>query len=332
MIFIYDHKDYKKFLQDFADRFSGEFDGSTLKFAKEIADGYIKIIDLPGGLQVVLSDYTLKTDFTFFRKSTLPEFFIFRIDYVDQSEGLQLNMDEDEFKVSSDVYSNIHLISSRYNAKATMQEGARFRGVGIVLELAWLEKYFPEKILSFWLTDTHLLQSNNVNILPLDFSSRQSFFDLLALEEKHPAYLFFVQARIYELLDYYFTQVGSKRKLYKNTDGFLEDIGKLTELDIYFTKKILSIGELPSIDEMAKHAGMSTTKLKTLFKKVYNQSIGEYFSSCRLNMASTMLLKDKLSIKEVSAKLGFNSVQHFTTAFKLQFGHTPASLFKKKIS
>jgi AraC-like DNA-binding protein len=73
---------------------------------------------------------------------------------------------------------------------------------------------------------------------------------------------------------------------------------------------------------------MSPTKLKSLFKKMYNQTISDYFSSCRLSAARDTLLNSNISIKEVSYKFGYKSVQHFTTAFKNQFGESPAALQK----
>jgi AraC-like DNA-binding protein len=331
MIFVYDHSDYKIFLQDLADRFSGTFDGITMTFPPDIAEGYLRLVELPGGLQVILSNYTMKEEFTFFRIASLPEIFHFRADYIDNSDGLQINMGDNEFTVASQVYTNVTMFSTRYNAKVSIQKGAKLLGLAIMLKKEWLEKYFSQKLLSFWINHTHVLRSNNLKIIPIDFDARQSFFSLLNLDVDDATYLFHVQVRILEMLDYYFEQVSTKMKNWKNSNALLEDIGKLTELDIFFTKKILEKGEIASIDDMAKHAGMSTTKLKTFFKKVYMQSIGDYFSSCRLNMASKMLLSDKLSIKEVSAKLGFNSVPHFTTAFKNQFGHTPASLFKTEM-
>jgi AraC-like DNA-binding protein len=331
MIFVYDHEDYKQLLQDFADRFMGTFDGVTVNLPSSIGNGYIRLINLTGGLQAILYNYTLNSEFTFFRRMSIPEIFTFRVDYIDNSDGMEIKMGDDEYTISSSIYSNVQIFSSRYNAKALLQKGAKHLGLGIILKQEWLDKYFPQRLLDFWLSHTHVLRSNNVTIIPLDFEARESFFALQKLDTNHPAYLFYAQTRILELLDYYFEQVSSKMKAWKNSDALLDDIGRLTELDIFFTHNILEIGEMPSIDDMAKHAGMSTTKLKTLFKRVYNQSIGDYFSDCRLNMASKMLLTDKLSIKEVSAKLGFNSVQHFTTAFKNQFGHTPASLFKSEI-
>jgi AraC-like DNA-binding protein len=331
MIFVYDHSDHKDFLQDLADRFSGTFDGVTMRFPPNIADGYMRLIEMPDGLKVILSNYTMNNDFSFFRMASLPEIFHFRIDYIDNSDGLRIKMGDDDFTVSSQIYTNVAMYSTRYNANAIMNKGAKVYGIAMMLKKEWLDKYFSPKLLRFWLNHTYILRSNNVNIIPLDFEARESLFSLLHLDIKKSSFLFYAQIRILELLDYYFEQVSSKFRNWKNSDALLEDIGRLTDLDIFFTKNILEKGEMASIEVMAKHAGMSTTKLKTLFKKVYNQSVGDYFSSCRLNMASKMLLKDKLDIKEVSGKLGFNTVQHFTTAFKNYFGRPPASLFKNKM-
>jgi AraC-like DNA-binding protein len=330
MIFVYNDIDYNRSLQNLADRFGGTFDGVTMHFSPEVADGYMRIIELPSGLKVLHSDYLMKQEFTFFRTTSTPEVFTFRVDYIDNSDGMQLNMGEDKFTVSSNVYTNVMMFSTRYNAKAVLQKGTRVLGISIILKQEWLEKYFPKKLLSFWLNHTHILRSNNVNIIPLDFEARKSLFDLLNLPCESPAFLFFAQTRLLELFDYYFEQVSSKVKDWKNTDAMLHDVGKITELDIFFTKKILEQSNMPSIEKMALKANMSESKLKTIFKKIYNQSIGDYFASCRLDMASNLLLKDKMSIKEITVKLGFNSVQHFTTAFKKHYGHSPASLFKSE--
>lgn len=332
MIFVYDHSDYKKMLQDLADRFGGIFDGTTMYLPPEIGDGFMRVLPLPNGLQILHTDYLVKQEFTFFKVASSPEFYNFRVDYAEKTEGMHLNMGADEFTVSSEIYTNISMFSSRYNAKLILKEGTRVKGIGIILKEEWLRKYFPKKLLSFWLNHTHVLRSNNVNIIPLDFDARTSLFELLNLQYENPAFFFYAQTRILELFDYYFEQASSKINGWKNTDAMLHDVGVVTDLDVFFTQKILEKGEMPSIEKMAQQANMSTSKLKAVFKKIYNQSIGDYFTTCRLNMASSLLLKEKLSIKEVTIKLGFNSVPHFTTAFKKQFGHTPASLFKSEIA
>ena len=80
MIFLYDHIDYKKFLQDIADRFSGTFDGVTMNFPPNIADGNNRLINLAEGLQAILYNYTLNAEFTYFRTTSFPEIFTFRVE------------------------------------------------------------------------------------------------------------------------------------------------------------------------------------------------------------------------------------------------------------
>jgi AraC-like DNA-binding protein len=331
LIFIYDHTDYVAFLQDLADRFSGTFDGETMHFPSNIAEGYLRIVSLPDGLQALLSDYTLHVDFTFFRIPRAPELFYFRADYFEASDGININMGEDKFTVSADIYTNIMIFSSKYNAKVSFQKGVKIKSISIILQQEWLDKYFPKKLLSFWLNHTHILRSNNVTNIPLDLSAREMLFSLLDLPKEQATYLFYVQTRILELIDYYFKQAAYLKNTLINSDALLEDIGRLTEMEVLSVESMVKTGIIPSIDVMAKQAGMSASKLKILFKKIYNQSIGDYFITCRLNIASNMLLKEKMNVKQVSTSLGYKSVQHFTTAFKKQFGKPPAALFKNKI-
>ena len=119
--------------------------------------------------------------------------------------------------------------------------------------------------------------------------------------------------------------------MWDKKDVLLVDVAKIIELDVLLNKSIEQQANLPGIDEMAAFSNMSSSKLKSLFKKVYNQSISEYFNACRLNNARKILLLKEENIKEVSAKFGYNTVQHFTVAFKKQFGNTPAAILKNAV-
>ena len=61
MIFIYDYEDYREFLKDFAQKGAGVFDGKTLNFFPHIADGYLKLIEIPDGLQIIISNYIINS-------------------------------------------------------------------------------------------------------------------------------------------------------------------------------------------------------------------------------------------------------------------------------
>ncbi|HVU84594.1 MAG TPA: AraC family transcriptional regulator [Puia sp.] len=78
----------------------------------------------------------------------------------------------------------------------------------------------------------------------------------------------------------------------------------------------------PSLTELARVAGLNEFKLKKGFKEVFDTSVFGYLNNFRLNEAKNSLLSG-VAIKEVAEQLGYSSVQHFTRAFKEEFGVTP---------
>jgi AraC-like DNA-binding protein len=332
LTFIYDHTDYRLFMEELAVFFSCEFDGVTMHFPPHVADGYLRLIELPGGIQAIASNYIAKSDFSFMRVAKLPEVFTFRADYVDLSEGSHLEIDDKDFIPSASIYASMLVTSSRFNFKLIINSGTRIRSLNIFLKKDWIEKFFPTKKTFDWVNNVHALRLSGVNRVPINFEARASLFSLINLPIKNPHYLFLAQARIYEITDFYYKQIVRQQNMLTKKEVLRIDVSKIIELDVIFTRDIESGGTIPSIDEMATAANMSASKLKTLFKQIYSQTINDYFNACRLNACRKMLLEDNANIKEVSAKFGFKSVQHFTTAFKNEFGNTPAYFIKNEIA
>jgi AraC-like DNA-binding protein len=332
LTFIYDHTDYKLFLQELAIHFGGDFDGHTFIFPTHIGEGYLRLVNMPGGLQAIISNYVANADISFLRVASLPEVFTLRVDYVDNIEGSHFEIDDIDFIPTASIYAAMIMTSSRFNFKIVVNKGTRIRSVNIFVQQDWIEKYFPSQKKFDWINYTHALRINGINRVPVDFKARESLFSLINIDIKDPRYLFLAQARMFELADYYYKQIIRQQNMLAKRDVLVNDVGKIIELDIFFTREIERGGNVPSIDEMALAANMSPTKLKTLFKQIYSQTINDYFNACRLNACRKLLLDVVVNIKEVSAQFGFKSVQHFTTAFKKQFGISPAFFVKKEIA
>jgi AraC-like DNA-binding protein len=332
LIFIYDHTDYRLFLEALSTQLGCEFDGQTMYFPKHLADGYLRLVEMPGGLQAILSNYVSKSDMEFKRVASLPEVFTFRVDYVDLSEGSHLEIDDTDFIPSASVYASMLVTSSRFNFKLVINKGTRIRSINLFLKRDWVEKYFPAQNTFNWVNNVHALRLSGVNRVPIDFEARASLFSLIGLPIIDPRYLFTAQARIFELADFYYKHIIRQQNLLTKKEVLRIDVSKIIELDVIFTRDIENGGTVPSIDEMAEAANMSSSKLKTLFKQIYSQTINDYFNACRLNACRKMLLETDANIKEVSAKFSFKSVQHFTTAFKKEFGNTPAYFIKNEIA
>ncbi len=79
----------------------------------------------------------------------------------------------------------------------------------------------------------------------------------------------------------------------------------------------------PTLTELSKIAGINEYKLKRGFKETFNQTVFEYLSDVRLEMAKNDLLEKRKTITEIAFELGYCSLQHFSTAFKKKYGQSP---------
>ena len=78
-----------------------------------------------------------------------------------------------------------------------------------------------------------------------------------------------------------------------------------------------------SLQQLAEHCCVSVFHFSRIFKAVMNQSPHQYLHDIRLNNARLLLQETKTSITEVALQSGFNSLEHFTTAFKKRFKTSP---------
>ncbi len=74
---------------------------------------------------------------------------------------------------------------------------------------------------------------------------------------------------------------------------------------------------------LASAVGVSTTTLRSAFKKVLGTSLAKYALSVRMREATRLLKDERLSTKEVATKTGFTSQSYFSTAYRAFYGHPP---------
>lgn len=78
-----------------------------------------------------------------------------------------------------------------------------------------------------------------------------------------------------------------------------------------------------SIPQLARQIGVNDNLLKKEFKRVFNQTIFEYATSCRMEAAKKLLLDSKMPIYEISELVGYKNSTHFSAAFKKNEAITP---------
>lgn len=84
------------------------------------------------------------------------------------------------------------------------------------------------------------------------------------------------------------------------------------------------IEEPISVPEVAARVGVSQRQLERLFKRFIGCSAVQFSQLLRLQHARVLLTSTELSIREVSAATGFNSMSYFSQTFARCFGKKPS--------
>lgn len=87
-----------------------------------------------------------------------------------------------------------------------------------------------------------------------------------------------------------------------------------------------------SLDLVADKLNISRSYLSTYFKEKTGESFSEYLNRVRIYRAKEMLAEVDLKINDISAKLGYQSVNSFIRMFKRYAGVTPGEYRKRLLS
>ena len=78
-----------------------------------------------------------------------------------------------------------------------------------------------------------------------------------------------------------------------------------------------------TVEQLAKHVGLSASYFSFLFKKEVGETIASYIRKMKIKAAKNMLLNTNFSSHEISSYLAFSSQSHFIRIFKQEVGITP---------
>lgn len=76
-------------------------------------------------------------------------------------------------------------------------------------------------------------------------------------------------------------------------------------------------------DYIAEKLGVSSRKLSSGFKDIYDMSMVEYINNLRLEKSIEILKEQKVSVKDVVSMVGFGNEAYFYRVFKKKYGTTP---------
>lgn len=107
---------------------------------------------------------------------------------------------------------------------------------------------------------------------------------------------------------------------YKREDSFLRKVKLLIEERL--TEEDLSV------DLLARELGLSRSQLFRKIKALTGHSVLAFIRTYRLQRAQQLLKSTRLSVSEIAYEVGFKNPNHFSAAFKTEFGTPPGATRK----
>nr|WP_197528749.1 AraC family transcriptional regulator [Maridesulfovibrio salexigens] len=127
----------------------------------------------------------------------------------------------------------------------------------------------------------------------------------------------FLRLKVNELLHYIYTASGNDEFVSFLVACRNSSRGDLSAvMERYFNKNI-------SLETVAELSGRSLSSFKREFKKTFNTTPARWIRERRMSWAEQLLRNSAKSITEISYESGYESLSHFSTLFRKNYGVTP---------
>ena len=103
------------------------------------------------------------------------------------------------------------------------------------------------------------------------------------------------------------------------SDKLVEDVLSFLNENVYSTV---------TIEDICKKISYSKAYIFKKFKQVTGKTLIDYFTNLKISKAKELIKEKRLSIKEISLKLGFDTPNYFSKTFKKKTGFTPLEFRK----
>lgn len=130
------------------------------------------------------------------------------------------------------------------------------------------------------------------------------------------------QSLLLELIALQVEQLACLKEMRTTSDPISAiDTEKLYNAKKYIDQHFL---EDLTLTRICREVMLNEFKLKKGFKTLFNSSVIQYVRQLRMELAQHLLRDSKMTVEEVSGKLGYRYPNHFSAAYKKHFGVVPS--------
>ncbi|MDQ2863466.1 MAG: helix-turn-helix transcriptional regulator [Bacteroidota bacterium] len=289
-----------------------------VEYPDSFANGFVKVHDIEPGFSYRVVDYSLNTDFTFTR-GPAENFFLLiyfyqytEVDKLFISAGEEVIIDTTENNFSAAL-----MVSSLSSQRIELSKGTRVRGLTIELTEEWLK----EKIEISHDSDCQVFEVKNIFKDVIAAKTQKLLNEIFADNLVSPTPGFSMNIRVQRILEEFLRNLINSDLSQNPSSLSKEDFESILKIEALLVENYTSV--FPTIENLARIALMSETKLKNVFKKAFGMGLYEYYQKNRMHKAKELLNMNKYSVSEVGSMIGYQNLSNFSNAFKKEFGYLP---------
>lgn len=319
------YHNYSDFVHGIARTFDVEIKNNEFELPESLGNGFVKGVDLGNGLSVLMAETSLRRSLVLEVGTVDEEFYVLNFQESNpEADEANDQQPEDSIFLQTGVYLRSSLDSAQYFLPA-----GHIRSVSVIMPLTWMQHFAEQSESGIMLEHLRSIPFQKHHLQLMDTEYRLIIGKLFSPELKTPLRELFIGNRITLLIEKFFT------KHYLGLNGAekekqltAEERERLAEVENKLVNGLFE--ETPTIDDLAKMAAMSATKLKRSFKSIFGLPVYEYYQKHRMHVAKDILLTGSYTVKQVGQRVGYQNISHFAAAFKKVHGVLPSQMLVNK--
>jgi AraC-like DNA-binding protein len=130
----------------------------------------------------------------------------------------------------------------------------------------------------------------------------------------------FIRSKIYSLITDFFGNIFNH-----DHPGVIQKIVRYKQIMQAEMMISADVMKPPKVELISKEVNMSVSSLLRQFKLIHGKSIQEYCVEKKMDLAKTLLLKNRITVKEIARQFGYKQVSSFIETFTKQHGCSPGT-------
>lgn len=326
--------------------------GNRVIFPESVASGYMSYHKLGDDIDLTIYNHTYNIPMYIERMPTNDAKFFSIYINCSQSEITYLLGDQDE-KIETPHTCACIWTTSDMTAAFKMEPGETLSGIIIHMTREYLQTVLGDKLsiskedvastILDKIVHQNSLADNNTGerqVNPINSTLRflhsklnkvnfELVQEIISLDKStSAAETLLLRANVLKILSLFIQRVSSKEERKESTTHFT-DVAKIMEV-----KKLIddrAAKEHISLNDLAKIAAISKTKLKLKFKEIVGETVYQYYLNVKMEKAKEILEDNPVPISNLAYEMGFNSTSHFSQVFKKYHSVSPRTISSRNL-